>query len=77
MGPTKVLMKVPGTQKVGKKQQPIYLDLSDPVQQYEYAMKMLRKRKKKIFAFEGPYADGNQDERAELMQMFQNINRNN
>lgn len=40
-------------------------------------MKMLRRRKKKIFEFEGPYADGNLDERAELMQMFQNINRNN
>jgi hypothetical protein len=38
-------------------------------------MKMLRKRKKKIFAFEGSYAD-NLDERQELMQMFQNINRN-
>jgi hypothetical protein len=39
-------------------------------------MKMLRRRKKKIFEFEGPYADGNLDERAELMQMFANINRN-
>jgi hypothetical protein len=47
---------------------------NDPAQQYEYAMKMLKKRKKKIFAFEGPYAE-NMDEKQELIQMFLNINR--